>query len=528
MLPRPVFKLKVTPDATDTSQANYQLTVEYVPDPEQTYSLRLSPTALTETSFAFQYSESLPGVLSSIGGGVKEQVTPTITAIGDFAASVIPFDTTSASAVSASVPANIQPAPIVVASTRAMVPSSSAEAPPAPAEAPGKPVLLELVEKIQEHCDTVQQVADDIRYFVPGSLDPSAANPALWRAAELSMRTLYHYKTAGQRDCLETIARTYIEREKKDIEREKRELLRTLIDDDKGTLQCPSRPVSTDRNNPDWVVDSCSCSRGAIQEALQANDIKGLTAMLQQVKRAIDAADRETEQEEICLARWTSLRKAIEIVRRPSDGRIQIVKFLEFIALMPEDIWRARRILFLRNMRGLCIAESIQGGWSRCEEQFRSDNVTDLINGVDCKIAVTAGEQSRYERMLQLSRFLSTVPNRDVQGGKAPAAAEYAAIRGEFDALSTSYNAAVDAVVVRNRDAPELTATPSVQGEQDVTVSSGVQKVSARDLFDVPVKPLSFVAASRKPSWDSDDKPEFVIVVEPYAADINPTTEPNQ
>ena len=542
MLPRPVFNLAITPDATEASKANFQLTLEYVPDPKQTYSLRLAPTVLTETSFMFNYSESLPGVLSSIGGGMKEQVTPTIKAIGDFTASVIGLGTTSTSAQALLTPAQAPPA-LAQASGKPVLAQfsghQSAKETPEPDQESDKPILADLVDKIQNHCSATsardqavgKQIADDIKHFIPASLDPSDPDVALWHAAERSMRTLYYYKTPEQRDCLMKIARIYIVEEIKDVERKTAALLCAWTDAiEEGALECPPGEQFVDGNNPGSADDNCPVLRGEIKEALRERDILALIGLLQQVKRAIAKADKENEQEKICPDRQTSLRDAIEIAKRPADGRTRTVKFLEFFALMPDDIWRARQILLLRRMRGLCIAESFQPSWSRCKEQFRPDNVNHITAKLDRKIALTAGEQSRYERMLKLSEFLLSVPDRDVQGGKAPAAAEYAAIRDEFDALNTSYHAAVDAVVAQNRDAPQPTAPPSPPGSQDPPASVGEQNVSARDLFDVPIKDQDFVKKSQERKWDPDGKPDFVIVVEPYGVEhqLDSTKETNQ
>ena len=572
MLPRPDFRLKITPDETDASKANYELAVTYVPDPEQTYSLRLDPTALIQASFKLEYSESMPGVLSGIGGGLNEQVTPTIKAIGSFTASLIGLGTAiklDDQDISSQPGANVSSQLAVNGPPQPAANGSSPGTPP-------KPILAEIVETIIPMlCEKVApDIADDLKHLVPVSLDPSVPDVVLWRAVEQSMRTLYHYKTPDQRACLTEVARHYMNAEKTIIKQEKKNLLcdlAGLTDCEKEDLKCPpeekpgassenARPAGeTDSGKRDLECpsedqsgassenvcpagedeDSRMFRKAVKSELLPSNTLK-LTGLLGQVDRGLERAVEDSEEEKMLQCRQATLREAIKIARRPVDGRTPTVKFLEFFALMPQDVWRARHVLFLRRMRGLCIAESFQGKSttqgdpgedkpSDCEsvipieEEVNPGNIAAVIAQIDRKIALTAGEATRYERILKLSDFLSSVRDRDVQGGKAPAAAEYVVIRGEFDTLSSSYQDAVDALAARNKDGPSLPAPEhaaagfqsSPEDPQHPSASRGKQSVSARDLHDVPIKPLAFIHESQVTGWTPDGHPDFVIVVEP-------------
>ena len=81
-----------TPPATGSQDPPYALTVAYVPDPSQRYSLKIDPGVLKAPDFTMKFGSG--GVLSGTTATVTEQVTPFITAIGSFAASVIGAGTT--------------------------------------------------------------------------------------------------------------------------------------------------------------------------------------------------------------------------------------------------------------------------------------------------------------------------------------------------------------------------------------------------------------------------------------------------
>ena len=503
MLSRPSYKVAVTPDPTDNTKAQFALSVQYVPDSTQMYSIRFDPAIFAESSFKFTFHESMPGVLAGVGADVKEQVTPTIKSIGTFTASVIGLVTTAT-----------------------LDPTSE------------KPVLAGVLDTVRAKClpDVATQIVADVHQFVPTTVSSMASDESFvsdvvaWGAAETPMRTLYHYKTPEQRNCLAIVARSYQSEEVTAINREKKVLLCSLPGLPSERMEKLKCSIDGDfgdgGNNPDPVADDSDEFRLAIIQALSASDELRLTGLLQQTVREFAIPDIGEKRRSILRRRQATLAEAIEISKRPTEGRTDLVKFLEFFVVMPDNVWRARHVLHLRNMRGACIAEAFQGSSGRCSQPATTGNISQVLAAIDRQISVTAAEGSRYNRILKLREFLAYVRDRDVQGGKAPAATEYVTMRAEYDSLSSAYTAAVDAVVARNEIAPGLAteADGKVNSSEPRSASfdsvgrRGGKTVVARDSFDVGIADWSFIRDSQRPGWLPNGHPEFVIVVEPYVA----------
>lgn len=81
-LSRPEFTVKKI-EGSDPEQ--YQVSVTYVPDPDQRYAVRLSPALLSNVEFAFAFNEA--GGLTSSNASVKDQIVPTTLALFKVAAS---------------------------------------------------------------------------------------------------------------------------------------------------------------------------------------------------------------------------------------------------------------------------------------------------------------------------------------------------------------------------------------------------------------------------------------------------------
>jgi hypothetical protein len=83
-LSRPVFLIKRTPNASSPSTAQTEILVEWIPDPEQRYAVLAESQLLTEIDFSAELAED--GQLASLNSASREQVTPTITALGQLVA----------------------------------------------------------------------------------------------------------------------------------------------------------------------------------------------------------------------------------------------------------------------------------------------------------------------------------------------------------------------------------------------------------------------------------------------------------
>lgn len=79
----PEYVLASGPDANDATKTAYSLSVNYVPDPSQTYSLRVNPAIFSDTNFNMTLGSE--GELSTISNQSTEKITSTFTAIGSLA-----------------------------------------------------------------------------------------------------------------------------------------------------------------------------------------------------------------------------------------------------------------------------------------------------------------------------------------------------------------------------------------------------------------------------------------------------------
>ena len=85
-LPMAQFKVLQTIDGSSTK---YNFAVSWVPDPNQRYTLRVSPGFLSDVGFNFNLNSS--GGLEEVGQSQTSEVVPTIEAIGAVAAAAAPF-----------------------------------------------------------------------------------------------------------------------------------------------------------------------------------------------------------------------------------------------------------------------------------------------------------------------------------------------------------------------------------------------------------------------------------------------------
>src|SRR5687768_3300417 len=143
---KPEYALTRTPAAAGAKEPTYSLTVSYVPDLSQTYSLRISPGVLTNPDFTMKFGSG--GTLQSTTATFTEQVSPTITAIGSFATNVVGVLATGL-LDKGSVRAQIKPALTGASCTKPSdVPRIKAEIP-----AGGLRVVDELVLRINAYKD---------------------------------------------------------------------------------------------------------------------------------------------------------------------------------------------------------------------------------------------------------------------------------------------------------------------------------------------------------------------------------------
>lgn len=84
---KPEYTLNISPSASDATVANYTLVANYVPDPDNRYTLALDPALFADSTFLMKFGKF--GNLSQNTSGTTSRVVATLTAASSFAVSLI-------------------------------------------------------------------------------------------------------------------------------------------------------------------------------------------------------------------------------------------------------------------------------------------------------------------------------------------------------------------------------------------------------------------------------------------------------
>ena len=141
---------------------------------------------------------------------------------------------------------------------------------------------------------------------------------------------------------------------------------------------------------------------------------------------------------------------------------------------------------------------------------------------IGAAIATAINEGPLYRRIQNLTDFLAKVPSRGVQGGKAPASAEFVAMRAELDKFQSRYTTALsDAIGSVTKPPPFDERKSNGQEETSVADVSATSPVGANqtgdqlygDFFDIPIVTQDFIDRSYRGEIDADTAPRFVLVI---------------
>ena len=100
-MPRPRFTISENTSANSSSATAYTVNLDYEPDPLQRYSINIDPAILTKIGFQLTYGEF--GQIVSTTSSTTEELTPTITAVGQFLVSALESGAKIAAAFDSSV-----------------------------------------------------------------------------------------------------------------------------------------------------------------------------------------------------------------------------------------------------------------------------------------------------------------------------------------------------------------------------------------------------------------------------------------
>lgn len=86
-LPRPRFTISKVEADSSGSANGYRIELEYEPDPDQRYMITMDPAWLTDIEFELNFGEL--GQITSTTSDTTEQLTPAVTAVGEFFVSAL-------------------------------------------------------------------------------------------------------------------------------------------------------------------------------------------------------------------------------------------------------------------------------------------------------------------------------------------------------------------------------------------------------------------------------------------------------
>jgi hypothetical protein len=162
---------------------------------------------------------------------------------------------------------------------------------------------------------------------------------------------------------------------------------------------------------------------------------------------------------------------------------------------MDPATWRARHLMYLEREINQTTLYVLQRPTVEVTSEVR--RAAERYTGVlMIQRAQTIGAGDLYQRSVVLSRFLSSIKEKVVDKGHAPATAEYATARAEYDALGAQIDARRSKVLLDAKP-----AAPPIQPFKPTRV---------------PRVSEDLIAASQMPGWSTGagkDAPDYVLVL---------------
>jgi hypothetical protein len=431
-LVRPEYTLSRTPPASGEKQPTYTLSVTYEADPEHRYSLKIAPSIFADPDFTVKLGTN--GILQGTKATFTEQITPTITALGSFATSLIGALATvlDKDSVRQAIIAELQGPPCAALSDVLTLPL------PLPAREPSVAFVMQ---------DRIKAFKDDNEF------------------AEL-----FHYVTEKEWSCLEAA--------RKNI---------ALT----GQTRHKAAIASWEKARSDYLsinpTDKLFVDR--LTRAVTADDSSAFEALASEIKADTDAAGNPT-------AAATNRGRLFALARPAAKGFMgtEAQAKLDFFLGMDAQTWRGRHVLFLEreiDRTTLFVLRRPQ-----LSEQAKQD-IGVYVRTLRQQRAATIGVTELYDRAVELTAFIAKIQDKSVEGGRAPATAEYATARAELDEVLRQIDAQRSRVLTDAKPAPPPPAPP--------LKVTNLRRVS-----------LDTIEKSKMPGWINSEgvnAPDYVLVL---------------
>jgi hypothetical protein len=395
-LVRPEYTLSRTSPVEGAKLPTYTLSVTYEADPEHYYTLKIDPGVFADPDFTMKLGTN--GTLQSTKATFTEQITPTITALGSFATNLI-----GALATGALDKDSVRRAIIVELTGNACEALSDVPRLPAAPPMPAPSVASAMRDRIEAFKD------DD------------------------AFADLFHYVTERERSCLET-ARS--------------NLRTTILTSHKAAIdrwEAARRQYLSTHPTDTLFVERLS-------RAVATDDSRAFDALRSEIKAAIDEAGQPTP---IARERDSLLSLAVPAAKGQAGTEAQ--DKLDFFISMDTQTWRGRHVLFLeREIDHATLFALRRPQLSQKEKQ----DIAKYSQELRRQHAATIGVTGLYDRSVELAAFIAKIPDKSVQGGRAPAVAEYATARAELDEVLKQIEAQRSRVLTDAKPAPPPPAPP--------------------------------------------------------------------
>jgi hypothetical protein len=245
--------------------------------------------------------------------------------------------------------------------------------------------------------------------------------------AELASQ--FHYRTVTEKSCLEAVQKT--------LNNTKSSLVAA------AQKQFDSDLAAHKSNFPD---DTEFVAR--VMRTVAESDTKSMWALETEMGREVDNFDLDNMP-----PKTNSRDKVVSAAKGLFEANTTTQKALPIIAAavdMDARTWRARHLAYLEReidkAQLYLLRNPALGGANAAAVQAYALTLRR-------ERAETIGALELYDRSLALSRFLQTVRNKSVEGGRAPATTEYAAARAELDAVLTQIEARRAATIADGKPA---------------------------------------------------------------------------
>lgn len=412
-LARPEYTLTRTPPAEGQKDPTYTLGVTYEPDPSHKYTLKIDPWIFADPTFTVKLATG--GTMQATTVTFAEQVTPTITALGSFTASLIGI----------MAPGLLDKTSLRNTFTKLFVNSEECKVSPSDV-----PVLC--IENLKGPTCLRATPVGSAKNQCPNAIEGNTVGCAIKIRIDTfksddEFVELFHYVTEEERLCLNG-AKDYYDSKMAAEEEKKGQAWEKSCD-------------SYLNSNPDDKIFTEKLKR-----AVETNDSEAIKVLGNEIESDKDSSGTLTTRAKARDVLFGNAEPAAE-AKLKRDAQ----KKLEFFLEMDIPTWSGRHLLYLERE-----IEKTEIFAQRHPQLTASqkEQIGKFISYLRRQRAATIGAIELYDRSIVLSKFLESIKEKTVDRGHAPATSEFVTARSELDAALAQIEARRARVLANAKPAP--------------------------------------------------------------------------